>query len=121
MRARMGLLAAMLFTLAHPTPTRAQSKHAGHIHSVQPSTGILVLAEWDDGGDVVLREVDFRGAQVVRLQRNPLRPQEWVERVTLIHRLPSETYVVVIGTETPAGVLRAIRIEAPVPVEEESR
>jgi hypothetical protein len=118
MQRRLRILGAALFVLAHPLLTGAESRHAGSIHSVEPSTGILVLEERVRDGDVVLRSVDYRGARVVRLERNPRRPREWIERPTAVHRLPSETYVVVIGTETSSGVVRAIKIEAPVPTEE---
>jgi hypothetical protein len=58
---------------------------------------------------------DVRDAAIVRLSRDPRRPWEWRERSTRAHRLPSGTYVTVIGREGTSGIVRASRVEVPQP------
>jgi len=89
------------------------ARHAGHILSIRPSDGTLVIEELGANGVAQELEVNIHGAAVVRLWRDPQAPWEWLERRTSIYRWPVGTFVVVIGSTTKSGAIEAHRIEIP--------
>jgi hypothetical protein len=89
------------------------ARYAGHIQSVRPADGTLVIEEVgaDDVSDLL--HVRIRGADVVRTWRDPSDPRRWRERVTSIYRWPVGTFVVVTGRTTDSGSIEASRVEIP--------
>lgn len=90
-------------------------RHSGNVHSFAPAEGVLVIEALGVDGAEETMWVDVRGAQVVRLSRDPRRPWRWRERPISVHQLPSGTYVTVIGREGRSGIVRASRVEVPEP------
>lgn len=88
-------------------------RHAGLLQSIDPAEGVLVIEEVGVNGTTDLLQVRMRSADVVRVWRDPAEPWQWRERPTEIHRWPAGTFVVVIGTTAPSGVIDAARVELP--------
>jgi hypothetical protein len=97
------------FAIADAGPER----HAGSVQSFVPSTGFMLVDEIGRSGAHTLITVEIRGAEVVRVWRDPDDPSRWKERPVRIHRLPVGTFVVVIGHRGPDDVVTAVRIEVP--------
>lgn len=89
------------------------ARHAGHIHSVRPSDGMLFIEELGRDGVSEVLEVRIQSAKVVRVWRDPVDPWTWRERATSIYRWPVGTFVVVIGRTIHEGSVEASRIEIP--------
>ncbi|HEY7436992.1 MAG TPA: hypothetical protein VIE41_17760 [Methylomirabilota bacterium] len=90
-------------------------RRSGTVHSFTPADGVLVIEAMGPDGVEETVWADVRDAAIVRLSRDPRRPWEWRERSTRAHRLPSGTYVTVIGREGTSGIVRASRVEVPQP------
>lgn len=88
-------------------------RHSGNVHSFTPAEGVLVIETIGVDGAEETVWVDIRGAEIVRLSRDPRRPWRWRERHISVHRLASGTYVTVIGREGRSGIVRADRVEVP--------
>ena len=73
----------------------------------------LTIEEVGVNGTTDLLQVRIRRADVVRVWRDPAEPWQWRERPTRIHRWPAGTFVVVIGTAAPSGVIDGTRVELP--------
>jgi hypothetical protein len=65
----------------------------------------------DESDDVV--SVRYRDAKVVHVWRDPEQRAEWRERFTRLSRWPAGTFLVIIGSVEPSGMVRAYRIEIP--------
>jgi len=89
------------------------TRHAGHIHSLKPADGVLVIEEIGSNGRNEMVSVRIGDAKVVRVWRDPDRPWGWRERRVRLHEFPAGTFVVVIGREDPWGRLHADRVEIP--------
>lgn len=89
------------------------ARHAGHIQSVRPSDGMLIIEELGKDGVSEVLGVWIRRAQVVRIWRDPADPWKWREGVTSIYWWPVGTFVVVIGRTIHEGSVEASRIEIP--------
>ena len=89
------------------------TRHAGHIHSLKPVDGVLVIEEIGSNGRIEMVSVQISDAEVVRVWRDPHRPWTWRERRVRLHEFPAGTFVVVIGREDPWGRLHADRVEIP--------
>lgn len=115
------VLVLLLATIDASAAGDRVARHAGHIQSVRPSDGTLVIEELGANGVAELLEVGMHGAEVVRVWRDPTKPWEWRERPTSIYRWPVGTFVVVIGSTTGSGAVEARRIEIPWVTSESSR
>ena len=108
----LGILAVVV-SAAAPAWAGDLVRISGHMHSITPSDGVLVIACFGADGVEEMVWVHVRDAKVVRLWRDKERPWEWRERSTSIYRLPTNTYVTVIGREGLWGIIRANRIDVP--------
>jgi hypothetical protein len=94
-------------TYAHP------DRFTGRIHSMVPGDGVVFVDRSSTPDLEHLIAVDFRGAQVVRVWRDPKKLETWREHWTSLSRWPAGTFVVVVGSVGPTGAVRATRIEIP--------
>lgn len=103
----------MVFFSGLPAWADGLARYAGHVHSMVPADGKLVIEEVGANGMTALVEVQIRGATAVRVGRDPDHPWLWWERPVRLYRLPARTFVIIIGHEDGSGVINANRIEVP--------
>lgn len=109
----LGVLVLVITTLA-VVPVHADPLYiSGRINSTAPSRDVLYIEEVGPNGSAELVPVDIGRARVVRVWRDEKRPWVWRFRETAIHRWPSGTFVVVIGSDTTSGGVEARRVEIP--------
>ena len=115
MRSLRLLSIAPLLLTAIGTPLWAEepTRYAGHIVSVRPVDGTLMLDLLGEDDDAAPLEVSIRGADVVQTWRDPADLSTWRSRETSIYRWPVGTFVLVTGRETDQGTIRASRVEIP--------
>ena len=112
---RLAIAGTLLMVVTATSGTEAGGlvRHAGLLQSLDPAEGVLTIEEVGVNGTTDLLQVRIRGADVVRVWRDPAEPWQWRERPTRIHRWPAGTFVVVVGTTAPSGVIDATRVELP--------
>ncbi len=112
---RLGILLTLVMMVSVSGPAHAGrlERHAGRLHSLSPAHGLLLIEETGVNGRTEFVQIEIRDAEVVHIWRDPVRPWEWRERQTKVHRWPAGTFVVVIGRPHASGVIDADRIEFP--------
>jgi hypothetical protein len=101
-----------LSVAAHAHATEP-ARHAGRVHSLLPSSGVLIIEEAGVDGEAELLEVEARNARVVRVWRDAAEPSRWREQPVRLYALPAGTFVVVIGHSVGDDHIVAHRIEVP--------
>ena len=110
---RLGIVLALVVMVSVSGPVHAGGleRHAGRLHSLDPAHGLLLIEESGVNGRTEFVQIEIRDAEVVHIWRDPVRPWEWRERQTKVHRWSAGTFVVVIGRPDASGVIDADRIE----------
>jgi hypothetical protein len=109
----LGIVPLLLAAIGPPVRAEEPTQYAGHIVSVRPMDGTLMLDEVGEDDDAAPLEVRIRGADVVRTWRDPADPSTWRSRETSIYRWPVGTFVLVTGRETDQGTIQASKVEIP--------
>ena len=97
----------------HRANGRSPEAEAECVAFSRPAHGLLLIEESGVNGRTEFVQIEIRDAEVVHIWRDPVRPWEWRERQTKVHRWSAGTFVVVIGRPDASGVIDADRIEFP--------